>query len=271
MMKKETGMTLKERFRTTLKDERVRILYVTLREMFEDVLNAECLKNDPVEVFCRSLSAEEAIGTPKRKDYPILTGKDVMIQAEYRGFRGQAFTDAPSTFSGTLEEILNLDIVGNAHERGLFIAVMNAVLCSLGRCGNTVHCRTDGPERCAAAARSILREQWPNANNVTLVGYQPALLQMLAESGYDTVRVLDLNPANIGQERFGITIEDGQTCTESAISSADLILCTGSTLSNGTIVDYIGLDKVVFYGITAAGAAELLGLRRLCFADCFPA
>ena len=245
-------------------------LYGTLRERFTEVLREEGLENEPVEVVCRALSPEEAIGNTKRKDYPILTGKDVMIQAECRGYKGQAFTDAPAAFRGTLAEVLALDIVGDAHSRGLFIAVLNAVMRSLGRCTDTMHCRTDGPENCACDVKAYLKANWPQVKHITLVGYQPSLLQMLTDSGY-AVRVMDLNPANVGQTRCGVLVEDGRTAMADAVREADLILCTGSTLSNGTIVDYLDLDKeVLFFGITAAGAAALLGLKRLCFADRYP-
>ena len=112
-----------------------------------------------------------------------------------------------------------------------------------------------------------LDTEYPNARRVGLVGYQPALLEMLAGSGRQ-VRVLDLNPENVGATRFGVRVEDGARAREDLIQWADLILCTGSTLCNGTLVDYMELPvPVVFFGITLAGSAELLGLRRVCFAD----
>ena len=38
--------------------------------------------------------------------------------------------------------------------------------------------------------------------------------------------------------------------------------------SNGSIIDYLNLEKdVLFFGTTASGAAPLLGLKRVCFAD----
>ena len=241
-------------------------LFSTLKSRFIEVLKANGIEKEPVEVICRSLSPEEAIGTPGRQDFPILTGKDVMIQAEFRGCRGQAFTDAPASFSGTLSEILDMDIVHDAHARGLFVAVMNAVMESLGLCRGTVHCRTEGPELCSQKMKAWLAEHRPDAEKITLVGYQPALLEMLGKSGYQ-VRVLDLNPQNIGQVRHGVTVEDGAAAMQSAIDSADLILCTGSTLCNGTIVDYMLPDKdVLFFGTSAAGASKLLGLNRVCFA-----
>lgn len=242
-------------------------LYESIKQRFSDLLEAEGILNEPVTVVCRALSPEEAIGRTKRRDFPIITGKDIMIQAECLGGRGQAFTDAPASFSGTLAEILTLDITRDAHARGLFIAALNAVMESLGKCTGTIHCRTEGPELCAQDARLYLRSRYPAVRNVTLIGYQPALLEMLAGSGYQ-VRALDLNPANIGQTRYGVVIEDGDGALRDALDSADLILCTGSTLCNGTIVNFLDLEtEVLFYGISAAGCAALFGWKRLCFAD----
>ena len=100
------------------------------------------------------------------------------------------------------------------------------------------------------------------------MGFQPSLLEMLSKSKYE-VRVMDLNPNNIGQVKFGICVEDGNVMKEEIRDSyAELILCTGSTLCNGSIVDYLNLDtEVLFFGTSASGAAALLGLKRVCFAD----
>ncbi len=72
-----------------------------------------------------------------------------------------------------------------------------------------------------------------------------------------------------GSLKFGIRVEDGTAMKEEIRDSyAELILCTGSTLCNGSIIDYLDLDKdVLFFGTTASGAAPLLGLKRVCFAD----
>ena len=66
-----------------------------------------------------------------------------------------------------------------------------------------------------------------------------------------------------------IAIINGSAMKEEIRDSyAELILCTGSTLCNGSIIDYLDLDKdVLFFGTTASGAAPLLGLKRVCFAD----
>lgn len=243
-------------------------LYNQLKEKFSEILEQYGIKNDVVTVSCRALKPEEAIGETKRKDFPILTGKDVMIQAEYKGVKGQAFTDAPAAYSGMFEEILGMDIVNDSHSRGIFIATMNAVMAYLGLCKGTVHCRTNGPEQCAEDMKEYLELKYPDIKRIALIGYQPALLEMLSKSKYE-VRVLDLNPENIGQRKFGIEIEDGGLMkAEIRDSYAELILCTGSTLCNGSIIDYLDIEpEVIFFGTSAAGAAPLLGLHRVCFAD----
>lgn len=243
-------------------------LYGTLKERFLQVLKRYQIENDTVRVTCRALTPQEAIGETKRKDFPIITGKDVMIQAEYRHSRGQAFTDSPASFCGTLSEILQMDLVHNSHERGIFIATLNAVMKSVGLCSGTVHCRKDGPEQCAQDMLAFLRREYPHVKRIALIGYQPSLLEMLEKSEYN-VRVLDLDPVNVGKMRYGVLVEDGSLAQNEVIHSyADLILCTGSTLCNGTIVDYMDLNvDVLFFGITLAGSAELLGLKRVCFAD----
>jgi uncharacterized protein (DUF4213/DUF364 family) len=97
-----------------------------------------------------------------------------------------------------------------------------------------------------------------------MVGYQPAMVDHLHREF--TIRVLDLNPGNIGKIKNGVLIEDGEKSRDDVTQWADLLLVTGSTVVNGTIEDYSGLEKpVLFYGNTIAGTAVLMGLERVCF------
>ena len=124
--------------------------YSELRARFMKLLTEEGILDEQVVINTKSLTPEEAIGITKRKDFPIITGKDVMVQAECLGALGQAFTDAPCAYRGTLEEICSLDLANDPYSRGLFIAALNAVMKHLGRVDCTVHCRNEGPEFCAA-------------------------------------------------------------------------------------------------------------------------
>ncbi|NLT35482.1 MAG: hypothetical protein GXX83_06255 [Gaiellales bacterium] len=46
--------------------------------------------------------ADTRTGTPERSGAPILKSKESMMEARFRGSRGQAFTLMPGDFRGTL-------------------------------------------------------------------------------------------------------------------------------------------------------------------------
>lgn len=240
--------------------------YAELKRRFSSLLAERGLLTEQVKLTAKSLTPEEAIGVTKRRDYPILTGRDVMVQAECGGCPGQAFTEAPSSFEGTLAEVCGMDIEGDAHARGIFIASLNAVMCRLGLACRTVHCRNDGPERCAELAEERIRREYGRPR-IALIGYQPSLLAELAKEF--PLRVLDLDPKNIGRLSSGVTVGDGGDAQlrKEVCSWAELILCTGSVVCNGSIVNFLDYGNVLYYGTTLAGAAALMGLPRLCFTD----
>ena len=243
-------------------NEKQKRIDAAIRAGFEKIVAEHGMDACRVTITGRGLTPEEAIGNTRRKDYPILTGKEVMLQAECSGSLGQSFTDAPSTFEGSLQEVMALDMEHDPHARGLYFAAMNAVMRHLGLIEHTVHCRTEEPVECAGLCLEQLKREHAG-KKIALVGYQPSLFEAL--SGEFPLRVLDLNPANVGQERFGVTVEHGIDDYESVVEWADLILCTGSVFCNGTMDRYIDIGKpVIFFGITASGAGHILGLKRMC-------
>lgn len=238
-------------------------IYRTLQKRFREIVDEQDLSTEEVSIAITSLTPEESIGSPKRRDFPLLTGKEAMVEATFRGSKGQAFTLSRATFSGSLEEIVTLDLRDD-YNKALFIASLNAVLKSLGRIERTVHCKNEEPEECAGHMAKYFLAHYPRAR-VVLIGYQPAILENLAKAGV-RLRVLDLNPENIHTCRYGVEVEDGVAAYRDATKWAEVLLVTGSTLANGTIEDFLCLEKeVLFYGNTIAGAAYLLGLSRLCF------
>lgn len=66
------------------------------------------------------------------------------MQATLHGAPGQAYTDMPGNYTGTLAEVLALPLVNN-FQRAAFIASLNAVLRYLGLVNKTVHCRDKEP------------------------------------------------------------------------------------------------------------------------------
>lgn len=221
-----------------------------------------------VTVSARPLSPQEAIGQPQRHDFPILEGKERVVEATVLGARGQAFTDSPCEFDGRVRDALETHVSNNS-ARAIFLATTNALLAHMGYVHGTVHCRDNAPEECAAemsrAARAI------EARKVGLIGFNPAIAEALVrEFGTSGVRITDLNPQSIGSDQFGVTIWDGRVRTADLIRSCDLILTTGTTLVNGAfdgIWQLVQLEnkRLVLYGVTAAGFCRLMNFERWCF------
>jgi len=73
-----------------------------------------------------------------------------------------------------------------------------------------------------------------------LIGLQPAILAALVERlGPDFVRVLDLNPDNIGTTKSGVPIWDGNTDLPRLVDWSRLGPATGSSLVNSSINEII--------------------------------
>lgn len=219
--------------------------------------------NDEV-VVSSPLSPRDALGEPERDDFPLLRGNEVLMQAVYRGFAGQAFTAASGSFQGSLGDVLDLPLQ-STFERAVFISTMNAVLRCLGLVERTVHCKNDGPKECALRIESWMKEH--DAGRVGLVGMQPAILEGLVNAlGPERVMVSDLVEAR--SVRCGVRVLDGMEPSQ-MFEDCQLILITGSTLVNGTI-DCLMEEafrherRTIFYGTTIVGAAYLLGLERWC-------
>ncbi len=235
--------------------------YQRLQDYFSNLIRREGLAEEDVLVRARPLSAEEAIGTPKDGDYPLLKGRERLMEASFRTAKGQAYADLFGNYEGSLGEIAGLKLTDN-FRRAVFVSSLNAVMRFLGLIEGTVHCRDREPEECARALGEYLSGEFGEPERVALVGHQPRLLEALA--GRCRVRAVDLDPENIGRTRSGVTIEPPEDIGE-LIEWAELLLVTGTTVVNGTIELFLGLDKpVVFYGVTIAGPAEILKLHRFC-------
>jgi hypothetical protein len=210
-------------------------------------------------VSARVLSPKEAIGETGRDDYPLLKGKEAMIEAMFKGVKGHAFTDMPGAFEGVIRDVIALPLENN-FERAVFIATLNAIMREAGLITGTVHCRDDEPARCARELVGYVREKF-GSPRIAFVGFQPAMIERLAE--IFEIRVLDLDEDNIGKKKFGVVIE-GPAATEDVLAWGDVILATGSTCVNGSITRFIGQKPVVFFGVSGAGITKVLGFERYC-------
>jgi hypothetical protein len=244
-------------------------LLARARKAFSSLIEERRLSAYPVQVTTRALSTEEAIGRPQYDDLPLLRGKEVMIEAEFRGAKGHAFTAAPAPWEGTLEELLLFPLDYSQH-RAILTAAMNAVLRSLGEIDRTIHCRDEDIGRCGEEMARKLRQQY-GPISVGVIGYQPGLVAGLAQHfGPDSVHVTDLLQENMGRRVHDIEIWDGMARTHDLAETSQLILATGSTAANGTLDGILQLAEearvpLILYGVTGAAVCHLCGLRRLCF------
>jgi hypothetical protein len=236
--------------------------FIQLKEKFEALADEFGLRDAAVNVKASLLSPEDSIGITKRKDYVILAGKERLLQAEVLGCKGQAFTGAQGDFSGTLKDVLELPLTDD-FQRAIYIATLNAVVCHTKKEEQTIHCRNEGPERCAQQAAEYFREHYQDSR-ILMIGYQPALAEAISGNGI-ALTVLDLDPANIGKTKNGVLIKDGSENLEQYISEHDVIFATGSTVCNATIEPFYNAPiPLVLFGTTGAGAAALLGIERFC-------
>jgi len=214
-----------------------------------------------LDITCSVLSPQEAIGDQEREDFPIQKGKEKMVQACFGCSYGQAFTDMPNTFSGKINDLTGMTLKTN-YERAVFVSGLNAVLRELKMTDRTVHCKDEGPKKCSLELAEMVEKEYGNPQ-IALFGLQPAMAEVLSQKF--TMRIFDLDNDNIGKNKFGTVVENGFCDMNDVEAWADLFLVTGSTLCNGTIVNFFNIKKpVVYFGITVAGAASLLNLKRFC-------
>jgi len=234
-------------------------VYTTLRRRFFHVCKSQNLLSESVQVKARVLSSKEAIGNPETEDFPIQKGKERLMQAAFGTGKGQAFTDRYGDFSGKLSEVIDMHLENN-FRRAVFVATLNAVLDHLNEVQSTIHCRDSGPTLCAEKLAQHLKQRYGSLK-ITQVGFQPRMVEHLAKAF--EYRILDMDPDNIGTWKFG-TLVEGPEATADAVTWADLLLVTGTTLINGTIHDFLRHNSLLFYGTTIAGAAHLMHWDRFC-------
>lgn len=239
-----------------------------VRDQFGKVLEQERLDDVEVSVRVVPLTPEEAIGQPQRRDFPIIMGKERVIEADLLGTKGQAYTDSPQEYRGTLREIAALDLHTN-QERAVFIAALNAALSHLGRVEATVHCKDEDPERCAVEIADAVASRFGEVS-VGLIGLNPAIAERLVDRfGAGRIRITDLCRDNIGKKKFGVEIWDGTDRTGDLVDASDIVVFTGTTLVNATFDGIWELiqargKRYLVYGITAAGVCHLTGIDRIC-------
>ena len=227
------------------------------------------LLEEHIRVTAGPISTEKAIGQPTRRDFPLLTGKEVIVEAEFRGNFGQAFTSEPLQYESSLDDILKLSLIKVGH-RAILLSTLNAVASYLKIVDRVIHCKNEEPEKCAEHMAQELHKSF-GLLKIGIIGLQPAILEhTVSVFGAERIRCTDLSNNNIDTIKFGVDIWDGSVETSRLIDWCDLVLVTGSALANNTFDDiyqkaYLNKKKFITFGITGAAIAAIFGLERMCF------
>lgn len=232
------------------------------RKKLQEITDQHHLGDQEVTITCKTLTPEEAIGNPLHDDYPIQLGKERLIEADFMGKKGQAFSDSYFNYKGSVSDILSMNLNTNAR-RAIFVSSLNAILAGLDEMPEALHCKDDDLMRCGDHFTNFVRTLPSHMERVLLVGLQPRLLETLAAQ--KQVRVCDLNPDNIGASKYGVLVDGPERFAENA-RWAEAIFATGSTVVNGTIDEIFSANpNTFFYGVTIAGVAKLMGLQQFCY------
>lgn len=226
----------------------------------QNALNNHLLKKglSDQEILIKAAAQETETGERK---YPVHSGKESQIEACLGGSCGQAFTDMPGNYRTNAQALTAMPLTSN-FEKAVFIAGLNAVMREAGLVDHTVHCTGSSPKGCSIQLTEMIERDY-GSPKVALFGMQAAMANALSKKF--PLRIFDLDDNNIGKTKFGIQIENGICDMAEVEAWADLFLITGSTLTNGTIVRFLDIQKpCVYFGITAAGVAALYGWKRFC-------
>jgi len=234
-------------------------IFGELKTRIRPILDANQLLEQKVRIRARALSTEEAIGNPEANDFPLQKGRERLMQAEFNGALGQAYTDRFGDYEGTMSEILDMPLINN-FRRAIFVAAVNSALRYLGKVDATIHCRDTGPALCGKQLAPFIKERYGQPK-VALIGFQPRMAENLAARF--SLRIVDMDSENIGTRPNSTEIESPDR-TESVIDWADLLCVTGTTLVNDTIEQFLVAKPTIFYGTTIAGAASLMDWQRFC-------
>lgn len=234
---------------------------LALRNQFSELMSSLRLEDEAVN--CKVISADWA-RLPSR-EYALMRGKEVILHCEIGSWCGQAFTDNPQPFTGKVKDVARMPLTKSGN-RAIFFAALNALMHAAGRIDGTLHCKGTDAEKCGELLVNHIVERFGKAK-VLHVGFQPGHVKALA-SALTTVYVTDLNSENVGKVKHGVKILDGRL-NRKLIKKVDVVYITGSAIVNGTLFPLLAycskLDrKCVLYGVTAKGAAKILGYEVFC-------
>lgn len=231
-------------------------LYEQIVSSFLKVPGVKEFLNEPLSVVPDTMP-EVTLLPPGEKPGQI-SKPEYRVTASFRGTKGEAYTECPEAFDGTLQDALDLPVSEHGI-RAVSLAAINAVMSYLNLCPGTWSEESQAHMQYADALYKHVSDRY-GKDHIVLIGYDGYIVKKFVEEGMD-FWTLDRNPDNITKNRFEhVIVNSAKYNRESCYAWGKLFLLTGSSLCNGTAIQYLDHQiPVLFYGITCAGAATLLG------------
>ena len=238
---------------------------MTMIELYEQIVSSFLkvpgvteLLDEPVSVSADPepevtlLPPGESPGQANRPEY--------RVTAAFRDTNGEAYTESPQAFEGTLQQVLDLPVT----QHGICaasLAAINAVMSYLNLSPGTFPEEEQAHVQYADELYQYVSGHY-GKDHIVLIGYDGYIVKKFVEEGMD-FWTLDRNPDHITKNRFEhVIVNSARHNRESCYAWGRLIILTGSSLCNGTAVQFLDHQiPVLLYGITCAGAAALLGLE----------
>ncbi|MBR5930526.1 MAG: hypothetical protein IKZ95_00710 [Lachnospiraceae bacterium] len=237
---------------------------MTINELYQKILSgfyeldgAKALLNETVSV--KKSEEPERTLRPENDPPSTVARPEYCVTATLCGAKGEAYTEEPSDFSGTLQQALEIPPT----EKGISAVTVAALNAAVNYLGLAPGAFPKGEEARFSYADALCRyvTEHYGRSNIILVGYDGYLVKRFMDEGLD-FWTMDRDPDHISQNRFQhVVVNNAKRNRDSSFVWGKYFIVTGSTLCNGTILHYLDCGKeVLFYGITCAGAATLLHL-----------
>lgn len=233
-------------------------LHDLLRDILYSIVVEENIDLD-IDVVC-SYKTGYDLGLDD-KEYALIRGPEILLSCNVSGYTGQAFTVAPRGYRGRLSDVFSLDL-SIIYNRGIFYAVLNALLRMTGYIDRSVHCCGSEPRLCGKLLTRYLVDRYGSSVRVLHIGYHPGHVYELYSVFRDNLLITDLRSDVVWGFRGGRLVYDGID-NGVYVGEADIVLATGSSIINNTFWDIVSKSflhgkKVIVYGVTGYGAVKLL-------------
>lgn len=220
-------------------------------------------KNTPLEKTKNNKTTEHRFKLPS-KEYALTKGKEVLVRSQIKNSYGDAFTDKPKTFKGKLKKIPEL-AQGDKSDKAIFFSALNATLNEHGKIETPVHCKQGDPIKCGKKLVEHILNKF-GKEKIAHIGYHPGHLEACSKTFKNYLT--DLNPENIGKQKFRITVQNG-TKNEEVIEKTDIACITSSSIVNGSLPQLLDWcekhnTEPIIYGVSGVSAVKLLNLNGFC-------